>query len=172
MLFSTGARAARRVLQHDQQLASTAAAAGACQRWFSVKPTDRRAMSLSPAKAPGAGAAAAEGGRREDFVGIRQGAALTPIPHVYEPANFEQFDIFQLMNNDGELVEGAVLPDVSEEVMVKMYKYMVRLQEIDVVFQAAHRQGRISFYMTSTGEEAAMLGSAGALHEKDQVSFG
>ena len=64
-----------------------------------------------------------------------------------------------------------MLPDASEEVMVKMYKHMQRLQEIDVVFQAAHRQGRISFYMTST-EEAAMLGSAGALHEKDQVSFG
>mmetsp|Transcript_67904 Transcript_67904/g.116678 ORF Transcript_67904/g.116678 Transcript_67904/m.116678 type:complete len:333 (+) Transcript_67904:120-1118(+) len=46
---------------------------------------------------------------------------------------------------------------------------MVRLKSMDDVFLASQRQGRISFYMTSTGEEATHIGSAAALDDGDTV---
>lgn len=46
---------------------------------------------------------------------------------------------------------------------------MVRTHVMDKIFYEAQRQGRISFYMTSTGEEAASVGSAAGLEETDLV---
>jgi len=40
---------------------------------------------------------------------------------------------------------------------------------MDTIFQNAQRQGRISFYMTSSGEEATHVGSASALNLKDVI---
>lgn len=42
-------------------------------------------------------------------------------------------------------------------------------QAMDTIFYNAQRQGRISFYMTSTGEEATHVGSSAALHPTDPV---
>ena len=46
---------------------------------------------------------------------------------------------------------------------------MVRVNEFDKIFLDAQRQGLISFYMTSRGEEAASIGSAASLHPADWV---
>lgn len=46
---------------------------------------------------------------------------------------------------------------------------MVQVSEFDKIFLDAQRQGRISFYMTSRGEEAASVGSAAALQPTDSV---
>lgn len=46
---------------------------------------------------------------------------------------------------------------------------MVRLRTMDALLYEAQRQGRISFYMTSTGEEAIHFGSALALLPQDPV---
>jgi 2-oxoisovalerate dehydrogenase E1 component alpha subunit len=51
-----------------------------------------------------------------------------------------------------------------------MYKAAVTLQAMDVIFYDAQRQGRISFYMQNTGEEAVQIGSAAAM-SKDDVIF-
>ena len=53
---------------------------------------------------------------------------------------------------------------------VKIYKDMVTLNMMDVILYEAQRQGRISFYMTTYGEEAC-LASVAALHPED-VIFG
>jgi len=44
---------------------------------------------------------------------------------------------------------------------------MMRTQEFDKIFLDAQRQGRVPFYLTSRGEEAAAVGSAAALHPTD-----
>jgi len=44
---------------------------------------------------------------------------------------------------------------------------MMRTQEFDKVFLDSQRQGRVPFYLTSRGEEAAAVGSAAALHPTD-----
>lgn len=58
---------------------------------------------------------------------------------------------------------------------MKMYSDMITLQIMDTIFYEAQRQGRISFYLTSVGEEAINIASAAALSPDDivmaQVSF-
>lgn len=46
---------------------------------------------------------------------------------------------------------------------------MVTLQTMDIIFYEAQRQGRISFYLTSIGEEAINIASAAALTMDDIV---
>lgn len=58
---------------------------------------------------------------------------------------------------------------VSKEVALKMYSDMVTLQVMDTIFYEAQRQGRISFYLTSIGEEAINIASAAALSLDDIV---
>lgn len=50
-----------------------------------------------------------------------------------------------------------------------MYKCMLLLNTMDKIMYDAQRQGRISFYMTSYGEEATHMGSAAALLDSDLV---
>lgn len=57
------------------------------------------------------------------------------------------------------------------ETYVKMYSDMLTLNTMDLILYEAQRQGRISFYMTSYGEEATHMGSAAAL-TLDDVVFG
>jgi 2-oxoisovalerate dehydrogenase E1 component alpha subunit len=51
----------------------------------------------------------------------------------------------------------------------RLYRQTIRLREMDTVLLNAQRQGRISFYMTCTGEEAIHLGVASALDAQDHV---
>lgn len=50
-----------------------------------------------------------------------------------------------------------------------MYQDMVTLSLMDKILYESQRQGRISFYMTNTGEEAVQIGSAAALTLEDQI---
>lgn len=50
-----------------------------------------------------------------------------------------------------------------------MQRTMLQLSVMDKILYDAQRQGRISFYMTSTGEEAAQVGSAQALKPQDHI---
>ncbi|CAL1412611.1 unnamed protein product [Linum trigynum] len=60
-------------------------------------------------------------------------------------------------------------PLISQQTALKMYREMVRLQVMDTIFYEAQRQGRLSFYLTSTGEEAISVASAAALSSDDVV---
>lgn len=50
-----------------------------------------------------------------------------------------------------------------------MYENMVTLQVMDTIFYEAQRQGRISFYVTTNGEEAINIASAAALSSDDLI---
>lgn len=58
---------------------------------------------------------------------------------------------------------------MNKEDAVKMYSTMVTLQTMDTIFYEAQRQGRISFYLTSIGEEAINISSAAALTPEDVI---
>lgn len=64
---------------------------------------------------------------------------------------------------------GYACHQISEEVAVKMYSDMATLQVMDTIFYEAQRQGRISFYLTTIGEEAINIASAAALHFDDLI---
>eukprot|EP00871_Galdieria_phlegrea_P004632 jgi/Galph1/516/GphlegSOOS_G5155.1 len=83
---------------------------------------------------------------------------------------------FRIMNEKGEIhpsVEKEYHPDYQLETsfMVSLYECMLKLHVMDTMLYSAQRQGRISFYMTSFGEEATSIGSAAALDTQD-VIFG
>lgn len=77
---------------------------------------------------------------------------------------------YRVLDKDGEpIVQSNVLEQVTMELAVKMYSDMVRLQVMDTIFYEVQRQGRISFYLNTTGEEATNIGSAAALTSDDIV---
>lgn len=50
-----------------------------------------------------------------------------------------------------------------------MYHNMITLSVMDKIMYESQRQGRISFYMTNSGEEALQIGSAAALTLEDMI---
>ncbi|KAJ2233314.1 hypothetical protein IWW45_004282 [Coemansia sp. RSA 485] len=83
-------------------------------------------------------------------------------------SNVESIPTYQVMDTDGNVLDAANEPQVSREEALYIYKNMHVLNAMDQVLYEAQRQGRISFYMTSFGEEA-LIGSAAALDNKDMV---
>lgn len=78
---------------------------------------------------------------------------------------------YRVMEEDGSIRPDAdpATADVDKETALRMYKTMVRLQRMDAVLNDAQRQGRISFYMTNSGEEGTHIGTAMALRDDDEV---
>ncbi|KAJ6391758.1 hypothetical protein OIU77_025678 [Salix suchowensis] len=76
---------------------------------------------------------------------------------------------YSVLDGNGEIIVGSDYEQLSEEIAVKMYTSMVTLQMMDTIFYEAQRQGRISFYMTSTGEEAISIAAAAALTADDII---
>lgn len=91
--------------------------------------------------------------------------------NIIEPirTTTESIPTIRLCDKNGEPL--APLPaDLSEPGKLKeIYKNMLLLAGMDKLLYEAQRQGRISFYMTSSGEEATHFGSAHALHPEDPI---
>ncbi|KAJ2760719.1 hypothetical protein IWQ57_006231 [Coemansia nantahalensis] len=80
----------------------------------------------------------------------------------------ESIPTYQVMDTDGRVLDTANEPQVTKEEALTIYRNMLTLNAMDQVLYEAQRQGRISFYMTSFGEEA-LIGSAAALEATDMV---
>lgn len=76
---------------------------------------------------------------------------------------------FALLDPDGALHEGAVEPPLERDHARRMYRAMLATRLLDERMMAAQRQGRLSFYMQSTGEEAAIVGATAALDDADMI---
>eukprot|EP01038_Epipyxis_sp_PR26KG_P012791 gene12791-17149_t len=77
--------------------------------------------------------------------------------------------VFRVLDPLGRVIDGAPQFQINENLAVNMYRTMGRVHSLDDVFYNAQRQGRISFYMQSNGEEATHVGSASALEKQDMV---
>ena len=77
-------------------------------------------------------------------------------------------ELLQVLSPSGE-VHAALMPDLDAEQLVALYRHMVRTRAIDVRMLALQRQGRIGFYGTCRGQEAATVGSGAALEARDWV---
>jgi len=76
---------------------------------------------------------------------------------------------FKLLKQDGSLYKGGKAPAIGKEKALRIYHAMVTTRILDERMLAAQRQGRLSFYMQCTGEEAAVIGSAAALGDSDMI---
>ncbi|KAM0862096.1 hypothetical protein ACQ4PT_045489 [Festuca glaucescens] len=81
----------------------------------------------------------------------------------------ERIKCYRVLDDDGGIIYSSRFQEVSKELALKMYSSMVTLQIMDTIFYEAQRQGRISFYLTSNGEEAINIASAAALSADDIV---
>lgn len=90
-------------------------------------------------------------------------------PLLTMPQHISPIPIYRVMNRKGEIEVPAEDPNLSKEIVSKMFRDMVFLNTMDKILYESQRQGRISFYMTNFGEEASHIGSAAALSGKDLV---
>jgi pyruvate dehydrogenase E1 component alpha subunit len=74
----------------------------------------------------------------------------------------------KILHPDGKCDE-AIKPDLNDETVFELYKKMVFLRLADQKALALQRQGRMGTYAPYEGQEAAQVGSAAALGEKDWV---
>lgn len=80
-----------------------------------------------------------------------------------------QIPMLQILKEDGTLHKAAKAPDIDKDLALKMFDTMQFIRILDERMIAAQRQGRISFYLSSLGEEAASIGSAAALDDGDMI---
>lgn len=81
----------------------------------------------------------------------------------------ERVPCHRVLDENGQPITDSDSIKISKELAVKMYTNMVTLEVMDSIFYEAQRQGRISFYATTTGEEAINIASAAALNNDDFV---
>lgn len=96
-------------------------------------------------------------------------AVYTTHMPVLAPESYPVIPTFRVLGLDGSFSPPADQPVVSDETLVSWYKKMVEIKQLDNILYEAQRQGRISFYMTSSGEEAIHIGSAAALTPADVI---
>mmetsp|Transcript_9613 Transcript_9613/g.29109 ORF Transcript_9613/g.29109 Transcript_9613/m.29109 type:complete len:397 (-) Transcript_9613:3765-4955(-) len=77
--------------------------------------------------------------------------------------------LFRVLDGCGRVAGGRSEVEVEDECAVRVMQTMVKLRLMDQVLHNAQRQGRISFYLTSEGEEGAVVGSAAGLSPEDEV---
>jgi 2-oxoisovalerate dehydrogenase E1 component alpha subunit len=93
----------------------------------------------------------------DDLFALREHLSLN-----YSWLNFDQ----------NPLLKPATYPYPDTErtnTLIRAYTHMIRLRHMDTILQNIQRQGRISFYMTSHGEEATTIGAAAALDLDDVI---
>ena len=85
------------------------------------------------------------------------------------PSTYTALPTYRAVDQNGVVVDESFKPDLSDEEVVKLYTDMLTISIMDLIMFDAQRQGRISFYMVSAGEEAVCVGSASALAKEDVI---
>ncbi len=79
------------------------------------------------------------------------------------------FEIFQILNEDGKIVNTKEMPQLKNEDIKKMYELMILTRVFDDTAIKLQREGRMLTYASLLGQEAAQIGSALALQKEDWV---
>ncbi|WP_245347735.1 pyruvate dehydrogenase (acetyl-transferring) E1 component subunit alpha [Oceanobacillus polygoni] len=77
--------------------------------------------------------------------------------------------MFQILNEDGKIVNKNSMPDLSDEELKELMRRMVYTRILDQRSIALNRQGRLGFYAPTAGQEASQLGSQFALEKEDFI---
>jgi len=73
----------------------------------------------------------------------------------------------QVLDPAGKLIGPA--PDVTDENLRRLFRHMLKMRILDQRMLSLQRQGRVGFYGTATGQEAAVTGSAYSVRDTDWV---
>ena len=83
--------------------------------------------------------------------------------------SYDPLPTFRLLDSSKHELQLPIDLKLDEQTLVTMYHKMITLNIMDKILYESQRQGRISFYMTNTGEEATQIGSAAALTLEDVI---
>jgi pyruvate dehydrogenase E1 component alpha subunit len=78
-------------------------------------------------------------------------------------------DLFRILTEKGRIVPGRRHPDLEEATLLDLHRAMLRIRALDERMMKLQRAGRIGFYGMAKGQEAAVVGSAAALEERDWI---
>lgn len=78
-------------------------------------------------------------------------------------------DLLRVLDAAGAPLPGAELPDLSEERLLELYRVMALMRAIDLRLEGLQRMGRIGFFGSARGQEAAVIGTGAALEPDDWV---
>ncbi|KAK4989362.1 hypothetical protein LTR28_001596, partial [Elasticomyces elasticus] len=84
----------------------------------------------------------------------------------------EAMPTYRILDQDGSVVDKSHGPDslnIGTDELLRLYREMVFVSIMDLIMFDAQRQGRISFYMVSAGEEGTAVGSCSALNTRDPI---
>lgn len=81
----------------------------------------------------------------------------------------EKFEMVQILNEDGEIVNKDLDPKLSDEDLVELMSRMVYTRILDQRSISLNRQGRLGFYAPTAGQEASQLASHFALEKEDFI---
>ncbi|CAM5188932.1 Pyruvate dehydrogenase E1 component subunit alpha OS=Ureibacillus acetophenoni OX=614649 GN=pdhA PE=4 SV=1 [Ureibacillus acetophenoni] len=81
----------------------------------------------------------------------------------------EKFQMFQILNEKGEIVNEEYDPKLSDEELVELMSRMVYTRILDQRSISLNRQGRLGFYAPTAGQEASQLASHFALEKEDWI---
>lgn len=88
--------------------------------------------------------------------------------HVLEEIE-NKFEMFQVLNEQGEIVNEENVPDLSDDELVELMTRMVYTRVLDQRSIALNRQGRLGFYAPTAGQEASQIASHFALEKADFI---
>lgn len=88
---------------------------------------------------------------------------------VFDDGSTVQIPTLRILQADGTLISGAQTPELAKELAHKIYRDMVYTRILDERMVGAQRQGRLSFYLTCTGEEASVAGTVAAFKQDDMI---
>jgi len=111
-------------------------------------------------------------GEKPDFSYLKlSDAGAVDRPPIEEPAkNIEYLshDLVRVLDDDHE-AKGPWDPSLDKGILLKALRYMVLTRAYDDRMQRVQRQGKISFYIGSLGEEAISIGQGLALEPGDML---
>ena len=81
----------------------------------------------------------------------------------------DKFEMFQILNEEGEIVNKDADPNLSDEELVELMTRMVYTRILDQRSISLNRQGRLGFYAPTAGQEASQLASHFALEKEDFI---
>ena len=105
------------------------------------------------------------------FPGVEGEMPFVSTLELRDPQTDAPYPCFRLVTEEGTPVEGTddAVEKMGKKKTRELYTTMLKLNAMDNILYDAQRQGRISFYMTSFGEEAAVVGSAAGFELRDTM---
>ncbi|HSI67353.1 MAG TPA: pyruvate dehydrogenase (acetyl-transferring) E1 component subunit alpha [Planococcus sp. (in: firmicutes)] len=81
----------------------------------------------------------------------------------------EKFEMVQILNEEGKIVNEAMDPKMSDEDLQELMHRMVYTRILDQRSISLNRQGRLGFYAPTAGQEASQLASHFAMEKEDFI---